>query len=331
MIHAGEPMPDRMRRLNLAAADRQPHNWLKMNHVDFLRGLDPSARSRLSAPDSGAGLRRLVAHLALILACATPVVLRLPLWQVAVLPLGITLVFLFAPEHECTHATPFRPVWLNTVVGTAAGLLLVLPFLSFRYFHLAHHRHTNDPDRDPELAGPPLPTTRAGWALRISGLPYWAGQIRALVDTAAGRALPAWVPPGAAARVRFEARAYLVVYLVAAGSLAASPLVLRLWVVPVLLGQPFLRLYLLAEHGDCPRVADMFANTRTTLTNRAVRFLAWNMPYHAEHHAFPAAPFHNLPDLHALARAHLRQTAGGYIGFSRDYLARHARPAPPAG
>ena len=29
-----------------------------------------------------------------------------------------------------------------------------------------------------------------------------------------------------------------------------------------------------------------------------VRFLAWNMPYHAEHHLFPNIAFHNLPEAH---------------------------------
>ena len=105
-------------------------------------------------------------------------------------------------------------------------------------------------------------------------------------------------------------------------SWVAGLLLLWVWLIPVLLGQPVLRLYLLAEHGDCPRVADMFLNTRTTFTNRIVRFLAWNMPYHVEHHVAPTVPFHRLPDLHARMRDHLAVTAEGYAAFTRDYLAR---------
>lgn len=30
------------------------------------------------------------------------------------------------------------------------------------------------------------------------------------------------------------------------------------------------------------------------------RKLAWNMPYHAEHHAWPSVPFHFLPFVHKL-------------------------------
>ena len=102
---------------------------------------------------------------------------------------------------------------------------------------------------------------------------------------------------------------------------AGSADALFAWVLPALLGQPFLRLYLLAEHGRCPFVANMFENSRTIFTNRLVRFLAWNMPYHAEHHAYPAVPFHRLPELHALARPHLRVTEAGYAAFHRKYAA----------
>ena len=73
---------------------------------------------------------------------------------------------------------------------------------------------------------------------------------------------------------------------------------------------------LLAEHGHCPPVANMLENTRTTLTNRLVRFLAWNMPCHAEHHARPMVPFHKLPDLHRDMRAHLKSISPSYTDFT---------------
>jgi fatty acid desaturase len=66
----------------------------------------------------------------------------------------------------------------------------------------------------------------------------------------------------------------------------------------------------------------MFENTRTTFTTRAVRWLAWNMPYHVEHHVWPAVPFHRLPEVHRLMRDELRVTAEGYAAFTKGYLER---------
>ena len=50
------------------------------------------------------------------------------------------------------------------------------------------------------------------------------------------------------------------------GSIALqTDVVLWVWFIPLLVGLPFLRLYLLCEHTLCPNSDDGFANTRTTL------------------------------------------------------------------
>ena len=104
-----------------------------------------------------------------------------------------------------------------------------------------------------------------------------------------------------------------------ASVLSGSAVLFWVWLLPLLIGNPFLRGYLLAEHARCPHVADMFENTRTTFTNRIVRWLAWNMPYHAEHHAYPAIPFHRLPDFHDHCARHLKVTHRGYADFNIGY------------
>ena len=118
----------------------------------------------------------------------------------------------------------------------------------------------------------------------------------------------------------------MLAFYAVAGWIAGTTL-LWVWLLPLALGFPVLRLYLLAEHALCPPVANMFENTRTTFTHRAIRWLSWNMPYHAEHHAWPAVPYHALADLHALAHPHLRSTSDGYSAFAGEYLA-HVQDQP---
>ena len=67
----------------------------------------------------------------------------------------------------------------------------------------------------------------------------------------------------------------------------------------------------------------MLENTRTTFTNSLVCFLAWNMPYHVEYHAYPAVPFHQLPTFHEFTKAHIAHTEDGYLKFNQAYY-RHA-------
>ncbi|MGR3436914.1 MAG: fatty acid desaturase [Shimia sp.] len=296
-----------------------------MDHVALLRGIDPAERVALTALRDGPGLCHLAGHLGAIALGAVWIGAGWPLWWLVLLPYGVTLCFLFTLAHEATHRTPFATPWMNEAAGHLAGLPLLLPFQWFRLFHMAHHRHTNDPARDPELAGP-RPDTWPGFLAHVSGVPYWIAMARVLVEGATGRLRAAYLSERALPVLRREARVYLAVYALAALSLIWSPLILWLWVLPVAIGQPVLRLYLLAEHGRCPAVADMLENSRTTFTNRVVRALAWNMPYHAEHHAYPAVPFHALPRLHAHTRAHLRSTSGGYRAFARDYTEALASP-----
>ncbi len=292
-----------------------------MDHRAFVSALPPDLRERVTARSDGPGLRHLAGHLGAILAVGGLIASGLPGWW-ALLPVqGVLIVFLFTLEHEATHRTPFASERLNDWVGRAAGFLLLLPFEWFRYFHLAHHRWTNIEGKDPELLGEKPETLRA-WVWHVSGLPYWGSQLRLLVALVLGRAEGDYLPDGTKHRIVLEARVMALGYVAVGLTVVWSPLLLWVWIVPVLLGQPFLRVYLLAEHGDCPRVANMFQNTRTTFTNRLVRFLAWNRPYHVEHHVWPAVPFHRLPEVHRLMRQELQVTAAGYAAFTKAYLER---------
>lgn len=295
-----------------------------MDQKAFLAAVPADLRERMVERSDRPGLRHLAGHLGLVVGVGALIAAGVPGWWLLLPVQGVLIIFLFTLEHEATHRTPFRTVWLNDWVGRLCGLLLVLPFEWFRAFHMAHHRWTNLPGKDPELAGP-KPATRAAWLWHVSGLPYWIAEVRLMARLVAGRVEDDFVAEGAKARAVAEARGMAVVYAATGLSLVWTDVVLWIWLVPVLLGQPFLRLYLLAEHGDCPEVANMFENTRTTFTSRAVRFLAWNMPYHVEHHVWPMVPFHRLPEVHGMMKDELRVTAEGYAAFTKAYLAR--RPA----
>jgi fatty acid desaturase len=58
------------------------------------------------------------------------------------------------------------------------------------------------------------------------------------------------------------------------------------------------------------------------LTNRAIKFLMWNMPYHAEHHAYPAVPWHALPALHQQIQVELKYTEESYLRFHSRVLSQ---------
>jgi fatty acid desaturase len=294
-----------------------------------VRTLDRETLRLWSRRSDAPGLLHLAGHAAALAATGSVVWLaRGTFWIWPAMGLhGVVLIFLFTPLHECIHRTAFKSRALNEAVAFVIGVLILLPREYFRAFHFAHHRFTQDPARDPELAAP-KPINLRQWLWQVSGVPCWTAQARGIVAHAFGRAPEAFYKDDRQrGAVILEARIILALYaLVLLGSIAAgSDAALIYWIVPALLGQPALRLYLMAEHGLCPFVPDMLENTRTTYTNPLLRALAWNMPYHAEHHAYPAVPFHRLPEVNRAIAPRLKVTAPGYIAVHRRILQSYRR------
>lgn len=303
----------------------------ELDHRTLLASLTPEKRRALCAQTDGPAVLRLATHLGATGAMSAWIATGLPLWWALLLPQGILLAFLFTALHETIHRTAFRTPWANDRAADLLGVIVLLGPRHFRYFHLAHHRFTHDPENDPELAGGAKPGTLGAYLVYISGMPDWRRRIGTLVANAAWPNRDPFVPARGKATVRREARAMLGAYsvLFVASIASGSALLFWTWVLPLMLGAPFLRGYLLAEHGRCPHVADMLLNSRTTLTNRIVRWLAWNMPYHAEHHAYPAVPFHRLPLFHDFRRQYGKAGAPGYARFNAGYVRAAAAGALP--
>lgn len=292
-------------------------------HRDILRRLSTEEKRQLTARSDVCGLIQLGGHLATIGVCLfLSMTGEGPLAVAAMVAQGIAMAFLFTAMHECGHGTAFRRRWLNRSVGVLAGGLLVIGSGWFFHFHQAHHRHTQDPDHDPELATP-KPRQLAGYLLYLSGIPFWVGNLRVLLGNALGMRRDGYVPAARRGVIIREARYMLAGYAVILPALAAAGWLWIGLILPALIGQPFLRAYLLAEHAGCDEGSDnMLANTRTLLTLAPLRWLAWNMPFHTEHHSFPAVPFHALPRLHALMRNDLHHLETGYVAFHRRFASR---------
>jgi fatty acid desaturase len=89
----------------------------------------------------------------------------------------------------------------------------------------------------------------------------------------------------------------------------------------MVLGQPLLRAILLAEHTGCAERDAPLENSRTTYTTLPVRFLMWEMSFHAEHHRYPAIPFFALAEAHRTMGPLLTHVArDGYVGMHREFL-----------
>ena len=290
-----------------------------------MRVVPAEVLKRLYTRSDRHGLLQTAGHLALLGAGGWLVLATKGTWWVvpALLVQGVLVNSLFGAMHESVHYGSFKTRRLADLLAFFSGAAILNNAGFYRHYHLAHHRYTQDPERDPELITSGSPHNWGSYLLRISALPFLALRVRDIFLFPFGyKGDVDYIHPSAWPEVRRWGRWLLVLYaaLIAGSILLKTNVLLWVWLIPLLVGAPLLRMYLLSEHTLCPNSDDGFANTRTTLTNPALRFLMWNLPYHAEHHLLPSIAFHHLPEAHRHLRPHLQRVGKGYIEVQREIM-----------
>ena len=239
------------------------------------------------------------------------------LLALASLVFGAMTMAMFAITHETSHNTAFSSRSLNEIVLWLASVPMLYTPTGFRQFHFAHHRHAHDPHRDPEasIAGHPVPAVTGSLFMYlnfISGIPLVLFKFAMTLAAALGAPSLIWkflffVPERHQRRYMWEARLALLLHGLFWGfGFAYLPNMLYL-LIAYFLGHLMLTLYLVTEHNGLDHTAPILGRTRTTLAHPLIRFIMWNMPYHAEHHAYPAIPWHALPQAHTLLKDHIKK------------------------
>ncbi|HEY2773280.1 MAG TPA: fatty acid desaturase [Candidatus Binatia bacterium] len=256
-----------------------------------------------------------------------------PLRLVAAAVDGVLLLTFFASMHEAGHGTAFASQPLARAVTWVSAVLMLQSPAFFREFHFEHHRRTSEPDGDPEISGAPSvlgpwPSNPVLYAAVASGQHLMVGKafftlVAALLprEELVGRFFP-YVRPPLRRRVVVESRIASALWIAAAWyGLARVPgfgtLLLAWPVAHVALG-----LFVMPEHTGLATSGSQIHRTRSMRSNALVHWAMWNMSWHAEHHAFPAVPFHALAELHSRIDADLENTIDGYVAFHAEALRR---------
>lgn len=287
--------------------------------------LSAEALATLNQRSNWAGATQFLGHLGVIalsgyLWAIAPLGVALP----ALVICGASLALMFCAMHECCHRTAFANPRLNDGAAWLAGLLSFYNSTFYRRYHKWHHRYTQIPGKDPELEDP-KPHSLGHYLWQLSGIPWWIGKVRCHGKVALGQLegmyyLPETCHGEVVRSVRWQLLTYAAV--IVGSSLLGHPWFLfTYWVLPLAVGQPLLRFVLLAEHTGCPNDANPLLNTRTTLTLWPLRWLMWNMPYHAEHHLYPSIPFQALPTAHGQLKPYFEHIDAGYMQVNRGIVA----------
>ena len=150
--------------------------------------LTPAMLRDLSARSDRRGVVRTATHYGAIAATGAliwlvssnhGIVWALPLLLIQ----GYFVAFLFMAVHETAHKTAFRSRSLNLLVVYLSGFIIALPYEYYCLFHWDHHRHTQDPAKDPELIVGAKPANDTQLAIAYSGLQQLAGRVWLIVTS----------------------------------------------------------------------------------------------------------------------------------------------------
>lgn len=210
------------------------------------------------------------------------------------LPLGLAVpaqivwaYLAFTPAHEASHGNVAganaRLRRVEDAVGWIMFAILALPYSMFRYLHLRHHSHTNDPEQDPDYR-----------ASGTSALSIVFGSFT--VQWGYARALRAQLLRGSAgARAAMPGVwAYTVLSLSFVGVaiwLGFWKWLLDLWILPAAVAQGLLALVFdwLPHHPHASR--ERYRDTRVILfPGLETALLGQNL--HLVHHLYPRLPFY---------------------------------------
>lgn len=237
------------------------------------------------------------------------------------LALGVLLNFLYAAQHELSHATVFRTRKLNEMFGRIIGFVQIFPRDFDQIMHFAHHQYTQNWERDGELVREPY--TLTSYLLWISGISYWRNRIFGNIRRARGIILEPYIRKEEEEKVITEARVHVVIYAMIAfvEIMASSTMVLTYWLLPMILTKPIHQLQNTIEHLGLSHEDDILNNTRSTRANALIRWMCWQMPYHTAHHTFPAVPFWKLRDLNDRLEAKVGEVHRmGWIEFQIEVI-----------
>jgi len=202
---------------------------------------------------------------------------------------------LWALIHDASHNMVFKAQWPNKVIQIIANFPIFFPgSISFRHYHLIHHRHQGEPTLDADLVSDTEarvagrgPIGKAIWFLLF---PIWQPlRLRTLdVDF-----LDRWTAANILVQISF-----LAAMTAATGSWI--PLVYFLLSGTFAVGLHPVGARWIQEHYILPEVADT-TRQETYSYYGPMNRLAFNVGFHNEHHDVMMVPWSRLPQVKAMA------------------------------
>jgi fatty acid desaturase len=203
-------------------------------------------------------------------------------------------------------------------MGALWGVPILLNFSLYRYFHLDHHKSTQQPG-DSEPSGVLTPVT---FFVGITNWDFVFSFLRLSVASLFGFYPPFVRNSKAATEVRRDAALQVttIVFLAVLTWFFPKSMSLVYW-LPLQIALTLNFLFSVGEHYKCSENGNVFENTRSfKVESKLLKFVLWNGNLHAEHHYSPRTPFRDLTQIQEKLLGKIVHVEAGYSRFLAKLL-----------
>ena len=216
--------------------------------------------------------------------------------------------------HEGVHRTLHKNIWVNNIIGSICGYLVLQTMAGYRVLHLKHHKYLNtkgDPGLLTTYVSNKYVIVAMEWGYFLFGyvafltvIPYQGFKQGSIKD-----------------RFLIGLDIFFIFFLFWL-SINNLPFVWLIhgWLIPMIFVHFMMNIRGMSQHLMLEDYHDPFKGARTIKAHPIVDFFLCNENYHIEHHLYPSVPWYNLKKVHELIADKFIENNSTIIFSFKDFI-----------
>ena len=216
--------------------------------------------------------------------------------------------------HEGVHRTLHKNIWVNNIIGSICGYLVLQTMAGYRVLHLKHHKYLNtkgDPGLLTTYVSNKYVITAMEWGYFLFGyvafltvIPYQGFKQGNIKD-----------------RFLIGLDIFFIFFLFWL-SINNLPFIwfIHGWLIPMIFVHFMMNIRGMSQHLMLEDYHDPFKGARTIKAHPIVDFFLCNENYHIEHHLYPSVPWYNLKKVHELIADKFIENNSTIIFSFKDFI-----------
>ena len=216
--------------------------------------------------------------------------------------------------HEGVHGALHKNKWINNIIGSVCGYLVLQTMSGYRVLHLKHHKYLNV-EGDPGLL-----KTYVSNKYIIAAM-EWGYFLFGYV------AFLTIIPYQGFKQGNRKDRFLIitdVVFILLFFWTITNPLpfiwLLNGWLIPMIFVHFMMNIRGMSQHLMLEDYHDPYKGARTIKAHPLVDFFLCNENYHIEHHLYPSVPWYNLKKVHELIKEKLVENNSTIIFSFKEFI-----------